>query len=164
MTLITTNQFGCEREDVVLIEVHAFPEIDIDAVITNTDTGSSSTVTGEDSVTDCEGGTITLTTSTTTTTGSDVTVEWFDANGNSIGSGDNIGINPDGSQTYNAVITNAIGCSTVSSITVQSEPADIQIDQTITDTNGDGFPDLDLSLIHISSPRDRTRSRMPSSA
>jgi len=146
LTLITTNQYGCSSETQVPIEVHAFPSIDIDAVITNNETGTSTTVTGEDSYTDCEGGTITLTTSTTTTTGSDITVQWFDNNNNPIGDGTSVGINPDGSQTYNAVITNAIGCSTVSSITVQSEPADIQIDETITDSDGDGYPDLDLTV------------------
>ena len=37
-------------------------------------------------------------------------------------------------------------------------------DGTLVDTLGEISSALNLSLIHISEPRDRTRSRMPSSA
>ncbi len=145
LMLETTNQYGCTQNDVVLIQVHDSPDIDIDVTITDTVTGEDTTITGQDVITSCDDGLIILNTTGITSTSIDASIEWFDENGNSLGIDDNITVDPDGEETFSVVATDRFGCPTTTQVTIQGSPIDITIEQTVTDTDGNGFPDLDVN-------------------
>ncbi len=144
LILTTSNQFpDCERVDTVQIEIHDLPVIDIAVDITDNTTMTTTTVTDQDVVTVCGGESAVLSITSTTTIDNDFTISWTDSDGNPLGDMPSLTHNTDGTIVYTATITNEVGCTVSSMITVQGSPIEIVIEETDDDpTNGSGLSDL----------------------
>ena len=143
MFVTSTNQFGCDRTDEVLIHVHNVSGLSIQADITDLEDNSVITFTDENTITNCNGNsTITLTEITSNTSGT-TTIVWTDENGNVLGNDNNVTIPPGGDFTYTVTVTDIFGCSASEEITILGNPVDVSIVESTTVGGGSGIIDID---------------------
>jgi hypothetical protein len=75
------------------------------------------TITAGGDETICEGSAVSITAS------GNGTIEWFDGGGNSVGTGTSISVSPTTTTTYDAVLTDANGCTDTDAVLVTVNPA-----------------------------------------
>ena len=143
LTVTATNQFNCSASIDVDVQVHNVSELNIQAIITDLEDNSTTTITDQDEIVNCDMNTSIMLTETSTNTSGTTTIVWTDENGQILGSGNPLTVPPTGTFTYTVTVTDQFGCSATKDITIVGNPVDISILEVETVGAGSGLTDID---------------------
>ena len=125
--LVTTNQLGCRRRDLLNFSVHAITDVEILVTEKDNEGNELNTAVSDAVYLNCNSNAeFTLSSIGVSSTG-EVLIEWRNGDGQLIGNTPEVKIEPRLNETFSVTITDIFGCYETQSVQFQGRPSDYQL-------------------------------------